>query len=360
MRLLIAGGGTGGHLYPGVAVARAWLRCGSEYHVLFVGTTRGIEARVLPKENLPLETISATGLLGRSFAQKFLAAMHLARGIIQSIGIVSRFNPNIVLGVGGYASVPAVIAAWLKRRPIVLLEQNAMPGAANRLLSRMAKRVAVCLPGTAKYFSQEKVVETGLPLRKEMKEGRARSGPFWEGPLRVLVFGGSQGAHAINESVAEALPQLRAAGEDFEFVHQTGEMDLERIREAYELTGIKGDVKVFLYDMAGRYRWAHLAIARAGAMTVGELMAMGLPALLIPLPISAHRHQEANARYMADRGAARILLQEDLTGEGLAKILMEMNGNRALLAEMSRKGLAVARKNATDEVTALCRKTARF
>jgi UDP-N-acetylglucosamine--N-acetylmuramyl-(pentapeptide) pyrophosphoryl-undecaprenol N-acetylglucosamine transferase len=358
MRLLIAGGGTGGHLYPGIAVARAWQRCGPEYRVLFVGTKRGIEARVLPKEDLPLETISAAGLLGRSFAQKLLAAAQLTWGIFQSLGIVGRFNPNIVLGVGGYASAPAVVASWLKRRPIVLLEQNAMPGAANRLLSRMAKRVAVCLPGAAKYFAREKVVEMGLPLREEMKAAGPRPDSFWKGPLRVLVFGGSQGAHAINESVAEALAHLGAAGENFEFVHQTGERDLERMRQAYESAGAKGEAEAFLYDMAERYRWAHLAVARAGAMTVGELTAMGLPALLIPLPVSAHGHQEANARYMADRGAARMVLQRDLTGKSLAELLLEMNGDRTLLAEMSRKALEAARKNATDEMTALCRETA--
>ncbi|MBT3350759.1 MAG: undecaprenyldiphospho-muramoylpentapeptide beta-N-acetylglucosaminyltransferase, partial [Nitrospinaceae bacterium] len=311
MRLLIAGGGTGGHLYPGIAVAKAWLQSGPEHSVLFVGTERGIEARVLPKEGLPLETISAAGLFGKSFLQKIKGAVLLIRGIFQSMGIVGRFNPNVVLGVGGYASAPAVVASWLRRRPIVLMEQNAMPGAANRLLSRLADRVAVCLPGAANYFSPEKVVETGLPLRDEIEQGAERVEASWEGPLRVLVFGGSQGAQAINTAVAEALDLLGEQASNFEFVHQTGEDDLERMRGAYERAGVEGEVLPFLYDMAERYRWAHMAVARSGAMTVGEVAAMGLPALLIPLPTATHGHQEMNARQLAEAGAARMILQSD-------------------------------------------------
>ncbi|MFC1490990.1 undecaprenyldiphospho-muramoylpentapeptide beta-N-acetylglucosaminyltransferase [Nitrospinota bacterium] len=359
MRLLIAGGGTGGHLYPGIAVARAWLRFGPEYRVLFVGTKRGIEARVLPHENLPLETISAAGILGRSFLQKLQAAAMMIQGVFQSMGIVSRFRPNIVLGVGGYASAPAVVASWVKGRPIVLLEQNAMPGAANRLLSRLADRVAVCLPGASKFFAREKIVETGLPLREEMTGQGPRPDSFWRGPLRVLIFGGSQGARAINTAVAEALALIGDEAKELEFVHQTGEGDLERMREAYARAGAKGEVAPFLYDMSERYAWAHLAVARAGAMTVGELVAMGLPSLLIPLPIATHGHQEVNARHLADQGAARMILQRDLTGERLAGFFREMKGDRSRLAEMSRRAASLARENASGDVAALCRETAR-
>lgn len=359
MRLLIAGGGTGGHLYPGIAVAKAWLRSGPEYSVLFVGTERGIEARVLPKEELPLETISAAGLFGKSFLQKIKGAFMLIRGIFQSMGIVGRFNPNVVLGVGGYASAPAVLASWLRRRPIVLMEQNAMPGAANRLLSRLASRVAVCLPGAASYFSRKKIVETGLPLREEIEAGIERADSSWEGHLRVLIFGGSQGARAINTAVAEALGHLGEEAKNFRFVHQTGEEDLERMREAYERAGVKSEVVPFLYDMADRYRWAHLAVARSGAMTVGEVTAMGLPALLIPLPIATHGHQEVNARHLAEVGAARMILQSDLSGALLADFLSEMNGERSRLAEMSRRAHDAGGGGATGKVADLCRETAR-
>ncbi len=358
MRLLIAGGGTGGHLYPGIAVARAWLRFGPEYRVLFVGTARGIEARVLPREELPLETISAAGMIGRSLAGKLQAAAMMIRGVFQSLGIVGRFEPNIVLGVGGYASAPAVLASWLRRRPIVLMEQNAVPGAANRLLSRLAARVALCMPGASKYFAPAKVFETGLPLREGMTGGAQRPAATWQGPLRVLIFGGSQGARAINEAVADALALLGEEAKEMEFVHQTGEGDLDRVREAYAVTGAKAEVAPFLYDMAERYRWAHLAVARAGAMTVGELTATGLPALLIPLPIAAHGHQEANARHLTDRGAARMVLQPDLTGEKLAGFLKEMNADRGRLEEMSRSAAALARGSASDDIAALCRETA--
>ena len=358
MRLLIAGGGTGGHLYPGIAVAKAWLQSGPENSVLFVGTERGIESRVLPKEALPLETISAAGLFGKSFLQKLKAAFMLIRGIFQSMGIVGRFNPSVVLGVGGYASAPAVVASWLRRRPIVLMEQNAMPGAANRLLSRLADRVAVCLPGGASYFSPGKVIETGLPLRDEIEAGVERTESSWEGPLRVLVFGGSQGARAINTAVAEALDHLGEEAGNFRFVHQTGEEDLERMRGAYERAGVEGEVLPFLYDMANRYRWAHLAVARSGAMTVGEVTAMGLPVLLVPLPSATHGHQEMNARHLAETGAARMILQSDLNGVSLANFLLEMSGDRSRLVEMSRRAHDAMRGNATRRVAELCRKTA--
>ena len=359
MRLLIAGGGTGGHLYPGIAVARAWLRSGPDYRVLIVGTERGNEARVLPREGLPLETIAAAGVLGKSIFQKVGAAFMLVKGIIQSLGIDGRFQPHIVLGVGGYASAAAVMASWMKRRPIVLMEQNAVPGVTNRILSRLAKRVIVGLPGATKYFPAEKVVETGLPLREDVSQSAPRPESFWEGPLRVLIFGGSQGAHAINSAVAGALHHLGDAARNIRFVHQTGEADLERVRKAYEETGAKGEVAPFLYDMGERYRWAHVAVARAGAMTVAELSAMGLPALLVPLPISAHGHQEANARFLAERGAARMVLQKDLTGEKLAGFLKEVEAGREELAGMARRALGLAGSDASGQVADICREVAR-
>lgn len=359
MRLLIAGGGTGGHLYPGIAVARAWLGKGPDHQVLFVGTARGIEARVLPREGLPLETISAAGVLGRSFGRQLEAAAMLVWGLAQSLGLVGRFRPNVVLGVGGYASAPAVVASWMRRRPIVLLEQNIVPGLANRLLARLARRVAVSLPGAAPHFPSGKVVETGLPLRPEFAEVPARGVDFWEGPLRVLIFGGSQGAHAINRAVVEALPHLGEALGGMRFVHQTGEADFEEVRAAYAESGAQAEVVPFLYDMAERYRWAHLAVARAGAVTVSELVASCVPAFLVPLPTATHGHQEANARYLEENGAARMILQRDLAGEGLAAGLRELEGNRAALAEMSRRAGALRRQGASEAVAALCRDVAR-
>ncbi len=359
MRLLIAGGGTGGHLFPGIAVARAWLRGGPDHRVLFVGTARGIEARVLPRESLPLATIAAAGILGRSLGRKIWAAALMACGLLQSIGIVGRFRPNVVLGVGGYASAPAVAAAWVRRRPIVLMEQNTVPGAANRLLARLAVRVAISLPGAAPYFPARKVVETGLPLRVEFAAAGPRPPASWEGPLRVLVFGGSQGARAINDAVIEALPRLGEMAGRMRFAHQTGEGDADRVRAAYARAGAEAEVAPFFYDMAERYRWAHLAVARAGAVTVAELAAAGLPSVLVPLPTATHGHQEANARFLAERGAARMVLQGGLSGERLAALWREMEADRAALAGMSRRARALARTGASEAVAALCREVAR-
>ncbi|MBI3127498.1 MAG: undecaprenyldiphospho-muramoylpentapeptide beta-N-acetylglucosaminyltransferase [Candidatus Tectomicrobia bacterium] len=359
MRLLIAGGGTGGHLYPGIAVARAWLRGGPERRVLFVGTASGIEARVLPREELPLETISAAGIVGRSPGQQIGAAFLMARGLAQSLGIIGRFRPHVVLGVGGYASAPAVAAAWLRRRPIVLLEENVVPGMTNRLLGRLARRVALAFPGAAPYFPLGKAVETGLPLRGEFGGEPARPVSFWEGPLRVLIFGGSQGARALNEAVIEALPLLGERARAMRFVHQTGEADLERTREAYAGAGAEAEVAAFFYDMADRFRNAHLAVARAGASTAAELASMGLPAVLIPLPSATHGHQEANARHLAGRGAARMVLQRDLSGASLAALLKEFDEGRHLLAEMSRRAREAARPDASEAVAVLCKEAAR-
>ncbi|OGL60513.1 MAG: undecaprenyldiphospho-muramoylpentapeptide beta-N-acetylglucosaminyltransferase [Candidatus Tectomicrobia bacterium RIFCSPLOWO2_12_FULL_69_37] len=359
MRLLIAGGGTGGHLYPGIAVARAWLRGGPDHRVLFVGTARGIEARVLPREGLPLETIAAAGVIGRSAGQKVGAAVLMVRGLAQSLGIIGRFQPHVVLGVGGYTSAPAVAAAWLRRRPIVLMEQNAVPGVANRLLGRLAYRVAVSLPGAIPHFPTGMTVQTGLPLREGFAGEPERPASFWEGPLRVLVFGGSQGAHALNEAVAEALPLLGEDARRMRFVHQTGEAGLERMRAAYAGAGAEAEVAAFFYDMADRFRWAHLAVARAGAATVAELTAMGLPAVLVPFPSATHGHQEANARFLEEGGAVRMVLQRELSGARLAALLREFEASRHLLAEMSRRSRDLARPDASEAVAALCREAAR-
>ncbi|MBI1724059.1 MAG: undecaprenyldiphospho-muramoylpentapeptide beta-N-acetylglucosaminyltransferase [Candidatus Tectomicrobia bacterium] len=359
MRLLIAGGGTGGHLYPGIAVARAWLRGGPDHRVLFVGTARGIESRVLPREDLPLETISAAGIVGRSAGQKGWAAILMVRGLVQSLGIIGRFRPHVVLGVGGYVSAPAVSAAWLRRCPIVLMEQNAVPGVTNRLLARLAFRVAISIPGAVPYFPPGKAVQTGLPLRGGFAGEPQRPASFWEGPLRVLVFGGSQGAHALNEALVEALPLLGESVGAMRFVHQTGEADLERVRAAYAGAGAEAEAAAFFYDMADRFQWAHLALARAGAATVAELTSMGLPAVLVPLPSATHGHQEANARFLAEGGAARMVLQRELSGARLAALLREFEADRRLLAEMSRRSRELARPDASETVAALCREAAR-
>ncbi len=358
MRLLIAGGGTGGHLYPGVAVARAWLADAGENEVLFVGTARAVEARVLPREGLPFETIACAGVLGRSVGGKVRALAMTGYGFCQANGILRRFRPHVVVGVGGYASVPTVVAASLWRRPIVLIEQNVVPGVSNRLLSRLASKVAVGLPVRGGGFPADKTVETGLPLRSEFSERFERSADSWGGPLRVLIFGGSQGARAINEAMMEALPRLGDAVERMRFVHQTGEADLARVRAAYESVGARAEVLPYLYDMAKRYRWAQVCFARAGAMSVAELAAMSLPAVLIPLPIAAHGHQEANARYLAERGAARMLLQKDASGRILADACLEYEAEREKLAVMSSRMGALARANASEAVAALCREQA--
>ena len=358
MRLLIAGGGTGGHLYPGIAVARVWLADGEANEVLFVGTERGVEARVLSRENLPFQAISPAGVLGRSVGQRAGAMLKVSYGFCQAMGIIRRFRPHVVLGVGGYSSVPSVAAAGLWRKPVVLIEQNVVPGLANRMLSRFASKVAVGLPVRDAGFARGKIVETGLPLRGEFSESFERGEDSWNGPLKVLVFGGSQGARAINEAVMEALPLMGDALERMRFVHQTGEADFTRVQAAYQEVGAQAHVAPYLYDMAERYRWAQVCFSRAGAMSVAELSAMSLPAVLIPFPSATHGHQEANARYLAEREAARVILQEDLSGRVLADIWLEYEAERGKLVSMSERTKSLARANAAEAVAALCREQA--
>ena len=330
-----------------------------ESEVLFVGSARGLEAKVLPREGLPFEAISCAGVLGRSAGQRLAALAATGRGCCQAVRILRRFRPHVVLGLGGYASVPAVAAAGLWRKPIVLIEQNVVPGLANRLLARLASKVAVGLPVRDAGFARGKTVETGLPLRPEFSRGVEREADSWAGCLRVLVFGGSQGARAINEAVIEALPLLGDVLEKMRFVHQTGEADFARVRAAYEAAGACADVAPYLYDMAERYRWAQVCFSRAGAVSVAELSAMALPAVLIPLPSATHGHQEANARYLAERGAARMILQKDLSGEALAQTWRAYEAERAELASMSECAGRLARANASGAVAALCREQAR-
>ena len=358
MRLLVAGGGTGGHLYPGIAAARAWLAAAAANEVLFVGTAGGIAGEVLPRENLPFRAIAAAGVLGRSAGQRVRAAAALGHGFCQASGILRRFRPHVVLGVGGYSSVPPVVAARLWRRPIVLIEQNVVPGAANRLLSRFASKVAVGLPVCDKGFARGKIVETGLPLRREFAARCERAADSWGGPLKVLIFGGSQGARAINEAVMAALPLMGDVLARMRFVHQTGEADFARVQAAYESAGAQAEAAPYLHDMAARYRWAQVCFSRAGAMSAAELSAMSLPAVLIPLPSATHGHQEANARYLAERAAARMILQKDLNGRVLADIWREYEAERKTLIAMSGRTKSLARTDAAEAVADLCRQQA--
>ena len=352
---MIAGGGTGGHVYPGVAVARTWLADSSNNEVLFVGPKKGLLSKILEREGLPIKSIKASGFVGVRIGKKILSILQLISGLFQSLEIIKTFNPHVVLGVGGYASVSPIIAAWLRRKPIVLIEQNAVPGVANRILSPFASKIALGMPLKKNFFRKEKIIDSGLPLRAEFDSSFNRASSFWKGPLKILVFGGSQGASAINHTVVRTLPLLHSFRAELKFVHQTGDIDNEWVSRAYEKENMDSDVKSFLFDIGDKYKWAHFVIARAGAVTVAEITAMGLPALLVPFPESTHGHQEENAKFLSDKGAGILVKQEDFEPKVLFPILSKFIKDRDTLRKMSIKTQDLNDSCSRFSVTKLCK-----
>lgn len=352
MRLLLAGGGTGGHLFPAVAIAQQLLATKPGAEVLFVGTEQGIESDVLPKLRLPLKTIDIAGFVGKPWGAKMALLPKLFRSIRQSLAILDQFKPNVVLGVGGYASGPVLIAATQRGVPVVIHEQNARPGLTNRLLGRWASSCCLSFSEAEKYFPSGSTHLTGNPVREEIRN--CPSLPA--GKIQLLVFGGSRGAHAINEVVLAALPHLAVLKDALNIVHQTGSADEEMVRGGYRDAGWKNVVVTpFIDDMAAAYADSHLVVCRAGATTIAELTVCGRAALLIPFPYAAGDHQTANAIALAEKGAALHLPQSDLSGERLAELLIGLCNNRRRLEEMAGFARTLGVRDAAEQVLDQCR-----
>lgn len=345
LRVVIAGGGTGGHLYPGIAVARELLAERPGAIVTFVGTTRGIESRVVPREGFELDTIRSGGLKGKSIADRARGASLIPLGLLDAWRVVSRRRPHLVIGVGGYSSGPVVLIAALRRLPTMLLEQNAVPGLTNRLLSHVVRAAAVTYESTGAFFGAKAFV-SGNPVRAEFVSAGAAGAVVGESVpasgVGILVCGGSQGAHAINLAMVDAAAGLANLAVALRVVHQTGESDVDMVREGYAAAGLRAEVEPFLYDMGARFAQADLVVCRAGATTLAELTAAGKPSILIPLPTATDDHQRKNAETLASTGAAEMLLQADATGAALG-------GRIAALASDSRarmRMIAAARTQA--------------
>ena len=354
--LLIAGGGTGGHLYPGIAVARELLARERDARVTFVGTAAGIEARVIPTEGFPLEVIRSAGLKGKSVASLARGVVLLPLSAIDAWRVLTRVRPSVVLGVGGYSSGPVVALAALRGVPTLLMEQNAMPGVTNRLLAPLVRAAAVTYEETIKFFGDKSFV-SGNPVRREFFDaggavpGTPERGTYDEhgmppGAARVLVFGGSQGAHAINVAMVEAAPRLGAASPRLAITHQTGERDLELVRDGYRRAGLEARVEPFLYAMDREMKAADLVICRAGATTLAELTAAGKASILVPLPTATDDHQRKNARALVAQGAAVIVEQRELTGDRLAAELLALAGDAARREQLGRAARRMARPDA--------------
>jgi UDP-N-acetylglucosamine--N-acetylmuramyl-(pentapeptide) pyrophosphoryl-undecaprenol N-acetylglucosamine transferase len=353
-RVVIAGGGTGGHLYPGIALAKALKRHNMDIEISFVGTQKGIEAKVLPREGFELKTIFSAGLLGKKRVSRWMSWVKLPIGTAQSMCFLIKKRPDLVVGVGGYASGPLVLSAWILRVPILIHEQNSIPGLTNKWLGKIADKVAVSFKDSAKYFRKEKVEVTGNMIREEFCQPRETFPKGPTGIFRVLVLGGSQGAHSINVAMMEALESLASKRGDIHITHQTGENDFETVKQEYENSGLSHDVRPFIDDMAEQYRKASLVVCRAGATTLAEVTACGKVSVLIPYPHAAHNHQEKNARILNSANAGELVLDRELSGPRIAQSILAAMEAPKRLAEMENNSYQLGNRDATEKVRQIC------
>ena len=348
--IMIMAGGTGGHIFPGLAVAEI-LRARDE-RVVWLGTTRGLEAELVPERGIDIEWISIAGVRGRGWLAWLAAPFRIAWSVWQALSVILRRRPGAVLGLGGFVSAPGGIAAWITRKPLIIHEQNAVAGTANRLLARLATRVFEAFPGS--FGSRVDAVEIGNPVRDEIL-ANGNSGPRGgtpDRPVRLLVLGGSRGALILNRIVPEALAALPAESRPI-VRHQAGQ-SLGEAEAAYRETGVAVELSSFIDDMAAAYSWADLVVARAGALTLAEIAAAGLGAILIPFPYAVDDHQARNAEFFAAAGGAIVLPQADLDASRLRFELERVIGNRAVLAEMGRMSHALMRPGAAERLADAC------
>ena len=338
MKVIIAGGGTGGHLFPGIAVAKEILRRYPGSPILFVGAEQGIEAKLIPKEGFQLRTLPLGGIKGFGAVRQIGNLMGMVTGVLKARNILAEFKPDAVVGVGGYASFPMLTAAVIGGYPRVIMEQNAIPGLANRVLGRWVDFAAVTDARTERYFKDRAVV-TGNPVRPEFKSipGKTHTPPF-----TILIFGGSQGAQSINRAVIGALPNLSEFRNDLRFIHQTGERQLEDVGRAYAEAGFQADVRTFFNNFHEQYAASDLIVSRSGATTVAEIKAAGRAAILIPFPFAADDHQMKNALAMAEKKAAVVISNSDLNGPRLADTVLEFIRHPDRLKEMETNARRIA------------------
>lgn len=353
--IMVMAGGTGGHVYPALAVAEEIER--RSFDVVWLGTRRGLEARVVPEAGISIEWVSVQGLRGKHWLTLLLAPFRLSFALLQSLFIVARHRPAAVVGMGGFASGPGGLAAWLLRRPLIIHEQNAVAGLTNRLLARLARVVLQAFPGS---FSPARRAETvGNPVRPAIASIDDPETRLAErsGQLRLLVLGGSQGARALNLQVPQALALLPAELRPL-VRHQTGSRTAAEARTAYAEAGVEADLLDFIDDMAAAYAWADLVVCRSGALTVAELAAAGLPAVLVPFPGAVDDHQTANAQPMVSAGAAVVVQESGLSPASLSTVLTEWLGDRRKLTERASAARALAHPDALTRIADACQQTA--
>jgi len=355
MRIVIAGGGTGGHLFPGIAIAQEFMKRDSHNRVLFVSTGKPFEISVLAEAGFTHKRISSEGIKGRKRWQQAMAVFKLPGGILTSTGILWSFKPDLVVGVGGYSAGPVVVGAWLLRKKIVLQEQNLLPGITNRMLSPLADRIYISFQKTAAYFKSKKIRTFGNPVRKEIYQTDEKTVPEdgAKKPFTVLIVGGSQGAHSINVAVMDALSCIEDK-HGIRFIHQTGSRDVTAVEDAYRKASISGTVRTFFMDMASQFRHADLVICRAGATTVAEITAMGKAAIYIPFPHAADNHQVLNAGDLEAAGAAEMILEKNLTGPYLAERIDHYRSCPDAIDQMAASAKAYGKPDAAANIVDDC------
>jgi len=346
VRVLFAGGGTGGHLYPALALAEHLRQTERSFDALFLGSARGIEARVVPQAGFNLHCIPGSGFRRLGLMGRIKALVSLALGVSHALWVVHRFSPQVVVATGGWASLAGGLAAILLRKPLLVQEQNSVPGFSNRFLARWATQVHVAFPGTETRFRHpDRVRVTGNPLRAALVQA-AENGAAPE-PGTILVIGGSRGARSINHAVAEAIPHLESQG--VSWLWQTGELDHDQVAPQWE-GHPRVTVCAFLEDIAAAYGQSQLLVCRAGAMTLSEITCLGKPAILVPFPGAVDDHQTRNARVLSDAGAAVLIADADLNGARLAEEIATLLGDPPRLQEMARQARALARPQATEHL----------
>ncbi|MGI9223096.1 MAG: undecaprenyldiphospho-muramoylpentapeptide beta-N-acetylglucosaminyltransferase [Woeseiaceae bacterium] len=349
--ILVMAGGTGGHVYPALAVAQALQR--ESRDIVWLGTQRGLESRVVPAAGINMEWISVRGLRRKGLIAMFIAPFQLCWALIQSLMVIARRRPAAVLGMGGFVSGPGGVAAWLTRRPLVIHEQNAAAGLTNRLLARLARVVLQAFPGS--FNSRVRAETVGNPVREDIARVARPAARYADrdGPLRLLVLGGSQGALALNRTVPAALALLPKESRPV-VRHQCGAATIDAARDAYACSEIDAELVPFIENMASAYAWADLVVCRAGALTVAELCAVGLPAVFVPYPAAVDDHQTANAQAMLQAGAATIIQEHDLSDDSLAAVLRSWLRSREELRARAENARELAMPQALDRITELC------
>lgn len=357
LKVVMAGGGTGGHLFPGIAIAREFMARNSATRIIFVSTGNRLEKAVLSKAGFDLRSIQVAGIKGRGIWNQIKSVLKIPGATLAAVGLLKKFSPDLTVGLGSYSAGPVVIGAWLMRIPIAIHEQNILPGITNRILARFADRIYISFENTKSRLNPQKVHWTGNPVRQELLEsvGRPKDGTAQanrQSRFTVLIIGGSQGAHRINMAMIEALEHLQNA-ERLHFVHQTGEADEAAVSNAYRENKVSAEAQSFFDDMAAQYRQADLIICRAGATTVAEITALGKAAIFIPFPYAADNHQMLNAADLAKDGAAEIIVEKELNSKLLSQKIEHYRDHPQALEDMAtrarRYGKPEAAKNIVDD-----------